>query len=135
MTKDEALKLALDFLEQGNFVYPTSLATSIREALAQTEQQPNHTEQRLEIVGQPEPVAWLYIDPDNPHLNVHCDDVDVSQFPHDEWFPVYKAQPKREWLELMRGVRVEGDTVVIKVSGGNEAARGLCSILIEEMNK
>ena len=49
--------------------------------------------------AEPTPVAWLYIQPDNPHLNVHYDDVDVSQFPHDEWFPVYK-QPKREWQGL-----------------------------------
>jgi len=43
------------------------------------------------------PVAWLYIDPNNPHLNVHYDEVDVSQFPHDEWFPVYThPQPKQE---------------------------------------
>lgn len=40
------------------------------------------------------PVAWLYIEPNNPHLNVHYDDVDVSQFPHDEWFPVYKSPPQ-----------------------------------------
>lgn len=46
------------------------------------------------------PVAWLYIEPNNPHQVVHCDDADVSQFPHDEWFPVYKAQPKREWQGL-----------------------------------
>jgi hypothetical protein len=38
MTKDEALKLALDWLEEGNFVYPTSLRTAIKEALAQPEQ-------------------------------------------------------------------------------------------------
>ena len=49
--------------------------------------------------AEPTPVAWLYIQPDNPHLNIHYDDVDVSQFPHDEWFPVYK-QPKREWQGL-----------------------------------
>jgi hypothetical protein len=47
-----------------------------------------------------EPVAWLYIEPDNPHLNVHYDDVDVSQFPHDEWFPVYKSPPQRTWVGL-----------------------------------
>jgi hypothetical protein len=35
MTKDEALKLALDWLESGNFVYPTELRTAIKEALAQ----------------------------------------------------------------------------------------------------
>ena len=47
-----------------------------------------------------EPVAWLYLEPDNPHLNVHYDDVDVSQFPHDEWFPVYKSPPQRTWVKL-----------------------------------
>jgi hypothetical protein len=39
MTKDEALKLALDWLEGGNFVYPTELRTAIKEALAQPEQE------------------------------------------------------------------------------------------------
>jgi len=38
MTKGEALKLALEFLENGSFVYPTRLATDLREALAQPEQ-------------------------------------------------------------------------------------------------
>jgi hypothetical protein len=39
MTKQtEALKLALDWLEGGNFVYPTELRTAIKEALAQPEQ-------------------------------------------------------------------------------------------------
>jgi len=40
----------------------------------------------------------------------------------------------REWIGLMRGVRVDGDTVVITVKGGNDAARELCGALIEEMN-
>ena len=44
-------------------------------------------------------------------------------------------RPQRTWAGLMRGVRVEGDTVVITVKGGNEAARELCGALIEEMNK
>jgi hypothetical protein len=38
MTKDEALKLALNWLESGNFVYPTELRTAIKEALAQPEE-------------------------------------------------------------------------------------------------
>lgn len=42
---------------------------------------------------------------------------------------------QRIWAGLMRGVRVEGDTVVIKVKNGNDAARKLCGALIEEMNK
>ena len=33
--KDKALRLALEFLESGNFVYPRSLSTAIKEALAQ----------------------------------------------------------------------------------------------------
>lgn len=41
---------------------------------------------------------------------------------------------KREWVGLMRGVRVEGDTVVISVHYGNDAARQVCGALIEEMN-
>lgn len=42
--------------------------------------------------------------------------------------------PKRTWVGLMRGVRVEGDTVVISVHYGNDAARQVCGALIEEMN-
>jgi hypothetical protein len=37
------------------------------------------------------------------------------------------------WTTLIRGVRVEGDTVVITVKGGNHAARCLCGELINEM--
>lgn len=45
------------------------------------------------------------------------------------------AMSQRTWVGLMRGVRVEGDTVVISVKGGNDAARELCGALIEEMNR
>ena len=47
----------------------------------------------------------------------------------------YDLEPKRAWSSLIRGVRVEGDTVVISVKGGNDAARQLCGALIEEKNK
>jgi hypothetical protein len=43
-------------------------------------------------------------------------------------------QPQREWVGLMRGVRVDGDTVVITVKGGNESARQLCVELLKEKN-
>lgn len=39
MTKDEALKLALDWLESGTFVYPTTLGIAIKKALVQPEQE------------------------------------------------------------------------------------------------
>ena len=49
-------------------------------------------------------------------------------------FPVYRQLPQRPWVGLMRGARVEGDTVVIKVQSNNEA-RLLCSELVNEMGK
>lgn len=42
--------------------------------------------------------------------------------------------PQRTWVGLMRGVRVEGGTVIISVKGGNDAACELCGELIKEMN-
>jgi poly-beta-hydroxyalkanoate depolymerase len=44
------------------------------------------------------------------------------------------ADAELKWVGLMRGVRVEGDTVIITVKGGNDAARQLCGDLIKEMN-
>jgi hypothetical protein len=46
---------------------------------------------------------------------------------------VRETVSKRQWVSLMRGVRVEGDTVVITVKGGNDEARCLCGELINEM--
>lgn len=40
---------------------------------------------------------------------------------------------QRTWVGLMRGVRVEGDTVIISVHYGNDAARQVCGELINEM--
>jgi len=45
------------------------------------------------------------------------------------------AHNDADWRKLIQGVRVDGDTVVIKVKGGNDAARDLCGALIEEINK
>lgn len=49
--------------------------------------------------------------------------------------PIYTTPPQRTWGGLMRGVRVESDTVVISVKGRNDAARELCGALIEEMTR
>ena len=54
---------------------------------------------------------------------------------YDLLFAEHQLLLKKEWVGLMRGVRVEGDTLVITVKGGNDAARELCGALIEEMNK
>ena len=37
------------------------------------------------------------------------------------------------WSKLIRGVRVEGDIVVLTVNGGNDEARCLCGELVNEM--
>ena len=42
-----------------------------------------------------------------------------------------KKMVKREWVGLMRGVRVDGDTVVISTKN-NHAARHLCALLLYE---
>jgi hypothetical protein len=75
---------------------------------------------------QGEPVAWLWeltgevtTDPDRAD---------------GMWKPLYTTPQQRTWVGLMRGVRVEGDTVVISVHYGNDAARQLCGDLIKEMN-
>lgn len=54
----------------------------------------------------------------------------------DDFVPLYTTPPaaQRQWVGLMRGVRVEGDTVVITAKGGNDAARELCAALIQEKN-
>jgi hypothetical protein len=73
------------------------------------------------------PTAWY--DPSN---GVVSTDQDCPLFtPLGQVWPLCL---KREWVGLMRGVRVEGDTVIISVKGGNDAARELCGALIEEKN-
>ena len=47
--------------------------------------------------------------------------------------PLYTTPQTKEWVGLMRGVRAEGDFVIIKVNGGNDEARFLCEELINEM--
>jgi hypothetical protein len=48
---------------------------------------------------------------------------------------LYTKPQQRTWAGLMRGVRVEGDNVVISVKGGNDAARELCGALVQEIEK
>lgn len=46
--------------------------------------------------------------------------------------PVGARLPLTDWP--MRGVRVDGDTVIISVKGGNDVARWLCGELVAQMN-
>jgi hypothetical protein len=54
--------------------------------------------------------------------------------------PIGLSVPHRKatqpaWPQLIRGVRVEDDKVIITVKGGNEAARHLCGELLKEKEK
>ena len=116
----EAMKQALEALEiedsacrHEKEMTPEHIASSItvlRQAIEQAEQQ-THTDHPMRHwdrtcpacvaeAEKQEPVAWMYIEPDNKFKTVHIDDCDYSQFPNDEWFPVYTAPPKREWVGL-----------------------------------
>ena len=89
MTKDEALKLALEALESWNYLLDPKpdekTITAIKEALAQPEQ---------------EPVAWRFINGSNFRKRRPDDfaDLDSNGLPY--WNPLYTTPPKREWVGL-----------------------------------
>jgi len=83
-----------------------------------------------------EPVACIHRNEYNEYRLEPHDNFDIKSIPFNVDVPLFKeSQPaQKPWVGLMRGVRVEGDTVVISVHYGNDAARQLCSDLIKEMN-
>ena len=83
--------------------------TSLHQAIEQAEKQ--------------EPVGWI-----DSKGNMICTKINES------CKPLYTTPPQRKWVGLMRGVRVDGDNVVITVKGGNESARQLCAELLKEKN-
>jgi hypothetical protein len=82
---------------------------------------------------QGEPVAWTI---DSLEQEIYENTREFVSLNVMEWLLTrFNTTPQqRTWVGLMRGVRVEGDTVVISVKGGNDAARELCGELINEMN-
>lgn len=80
------------------------------------------------------PMAWavmkdgecLSVRRFEPAATSHADGV--------QFVPLYTTPPQRTWVGMMRGIRVDGHTVVISVKGGNDAARELCAYFIDEMN-
>jgi len=107
MTKDEALR-KIATVNAMDYEYQQWA----REALAQPEQ---------------EPVAWRW----ETHNGYAYSE---QHYEGEDGQPLYTTPPQRTWVGLMRGVRVDGDTVVITVKGGNEAARKLCAELLKEKN-
>jgi hypothetical protein len=146
MDKDTALKLALEALDSKYIVgcsewrgQQLKALIAIKEALAQPAQElfdthalpgqafDTHSRQPAQ-----EPVAWMHVQGNYEELIYRrLDDFEIKR----GWteYPLYTTPPQRPWVGLMRGVRVEGDTVIISVKGGNDAARELCGALIKEM--
>jgi len=87
----------------------------LREALAQPEQ---------------EPVAPMEALAENDSAEAYADGWNACLMKCQATPPA----AQRAWVGLIRGVRVESDTVVITVKCGNDAARELCGELINEMD-
>ena len=122
MTKDEALKLALEALEadeldmvddgSGNMVFRKEQAiTAIKEALAQQEQ---------------EPVAWIST---GPARMIHWT-ADKPAY-GDDWVPLYTAPPQRKPLtdedieRIVREARVKERGIGYTIARAIEAAHGI----------
>ena len=137
MTKDEALKMALEALEgiqrygldtlSGRIDGPDDREwqrAGVNEMTKQARLAITAIKEHKDAYAQPEqePVAWW--NDTGTHI-----DLNVS----GRGTPLYITPPQRTWVGLMRGVRVESDTLVITVKGGNDVARELCGQLINEM--
>jgi len=89
---------------------------------------------------QGEPVAWMYdwTTSDGEHIKNWT--TSEAETLHDTEStiitnirPLYTTPQTKEWVGLIRGVRVEGNSVIIVVNGNNDEARFLCKELINEM--
>ena len=122
MTKEEAMKLALEALEadeldmvddgSGNMVFRKEQAiTAIKEALAQQEQ---------------EPVAWIST---GPARMIHWT-ADKPAY-GDDWVPLYTAPPQRKPLtdedveRIVREARVGEHGIGYTIARASEAAHNI----------
>jgi hypothetical protein len=113
LTKDEALKLTLDWLESGEFFYPTELRTAIKEALAQPDYRAVKTyhEGKPVYVAQPaqEPVAWMTINEYEEEDDIHYENPEGHLLEGWTYKPLYTTpQPaQRPWVGLTDEERSE----------------------------
>jgi len=134
MTKDKTLRLALEALKSifaSTHPYRENGTCTINdESVELSNKAISAIEAALE--AKDEPVAWMY---EVNHAHTCLDLFEPPDDAYDEGtlYPLYTTPPQRTWVGLMRGVRVEGDTVVIAVKGGNDAARELCGYLLNEI--
>ena len=65
------------------------------------------------------------------HQAVAYDGLDLSTIGPQHWYSIAKTVLADWEAWPIRGVRVDGDTVVVSVKGGNQAARWLCGAIID----
>ena len=94
----------------------------------------NHLEHLPPKEPEQEPVAFLTNHRQRMNVQIKPEAFVWMPTTTDWEVPLYTTPPQRTWVGLMRGVRVDGDNVVISAKGGNDAARELCAYLIDEMN-
>lgn len=152
MNQQKVLELALEALSpdpyKSEWVVQQDISkaiTAIKEALANEaleKMAENARELGLDYEPAQEPVAWMFQHNETGRMSyvsndgLHNPTTFIEMNPRYALVcPLYTTPPQRTWVGLMRGVRVEGDTVVISIKGGNDAARELCGALIEEMNR
>ena len=112
MTKDEALKMALEALELNNKKWK-SLADSGDSGhwLAEEQDHYQQTEQAItaikEALAQPkqEPLAWIST---GPASMIHWT-ADKPAY-GDDWVPLYTTPPQRTWVGLTKEEIAEFDT-------------------------
>ena len=105
---EQAARQALEFFESGDFVYPTDLATALREALAEQAEQ--------------EPVAWCYFcedelwgfftdpdecDPDcDNEMSLYAAPVRTKDLTDDELFNLLEQNYDGSWDGMICFARV-----------------------------
>ena len=117
----EAIKLALEALKENHY-YMIDAGLPNQSMLNKTLTAYKTLEEALAKQEQGEPVGWI-----DSKGNMICTKINES------CKPIYTTPQTKEWVGLMRGVRVEGNSVIITVNGGNDEARFLCEELINEM--
>ena len=89
----EAMKQALEFFESGNFVYPTKIATDLRQAIRE------HAMYEVQRLGQEieqEPVAWMKPDVLCDRACMYLCTKGFTQFPEC----ATTHPPQRTWVGL-----------------------------------
>ena len=106
MTKDEALKLALEALETGGWNKTTAAITALRERLAKPEQTISMTEyKRLQDLVTSQGIRLMEYDSAHPKQEPFCyhdgrNIVGKEFADHSDVFPLYTSPQPRQWIRL-----------------------------------